>query len=293
MFCYLSTSCFRNEKIKKAIELSGELSNYHVEISAPHPYETTQTLKNIFQLYVKEGYSFTFHNYFPTPKNSFVLNIASKEKKTRDSCDKMFSSVLELSPYANSKIYGIHAGYLSKVEAKSDGNFKFENTPINYKESLIKATTYVTDLQKEFEKKKVNLLIENLFPSISRKSSLFCSLEDINDFVKLIPMNTGLLLDLGHLNISSNILNFDRFKFLEEYLSLYSHRLCEVHVSENNGFKDEHLALKNDSWQLDAIKLIEKSKPPMTGKRIYCLEARNSTKKELKTSLGMINELIS
>ena len=75
----------------------------------------------------------------------------------------------------------------------------------------------------------------------------------------LVPKKTGLLLDLGHLNISSNLLKFDKNLFLDNFLS-GGERLIEVHISENNGLKDEHLALTDDSWQLTAIKKRSKIK---------------------------------
>ena len=57
----------------------------------------------------------------------------------------------------------------------------------------------------------------------------------------LIPDNVGLLLDLGHLNISSNFFKFSKQSFLDKYISNYKDRLLEIHISENNGIKDEHL----------------------------------------------------
>ena len=77
----------------------------------------------------------------------------------------------------------------------------------------------------------------------------------------LVLKKTGLLLDLGHLNISSNLLKFDKNLFLDNFLSEFGERLIEVHISENNGLKDEHLALTDDdSWQLTAIKKIKEVK---------------------------------
>ena len=32
-------------------------------------------------------------------------------------------------------------------------------------------------------------------------------------------------------------MDFDRYKFLDQYLSKYGDRLYEVHISENNGLK--------------------------------------------------------
>ena len=283
MSCYLSTSCFRGIKIDEAIKNCGNLSNKFVEISAPHPYETIDNLKKIFQKFINEGYSFTFHNYFPTPVKSFVLNIASDELETQRLCQEMFNSVLELSPYAKNKIYGVHAGYLSKAEADDTGRFHFENKTLGYEKSLKLATSFVNKISKKFEEKEVYFIIENLFPSLTRRSSLFCTFEEIKDFMDLVPKKTGLLLDLGHLNISSNLLKFDKNLFLDNFLSEFGERLIEVHISENNGLKDEHLALTDDSWQLTAIKKIKEVKLKNNIKdRVYCLESRNSNLEDLK-----------
>ena len=66
----------------------------------------------------------------------------------------------------------------------------------------------------------------------------------------------GLLLDLGHLNISSNILGFNRNSFIDKYFTHFGDRV-EIHLSENGGVKDDHLALKKNSWQLDVIRSIK------------------------------------
>ena len=80
---------------------------------------------------------------------------------------------------------------------------------------------------------------------------MFCSITDIQEFLSEIPTDVGLILDLGHLNVSSNIIGFDRNKFLDNYINVFSDRLQEIHVSENNGKYDEHLPIKENSWQLD------------------------------------------
>ena len=107
------------------------------------------------------------------------------------------------------------------------------------------------------------------------------------------PEGVGLLLDLGHLNVSSKIMGFDRDLFLYKYLEAFADKVFEVHLSENNGILDEHLAIKEKSWQLSAIKLIEQTRIENDVERIYCIEARNSSLQELKHSIDLINEVIS
>ena len=80
----------------------------------------------------------------------------------------MFNSVLELA-YAKNKIYGVHAGYLSKAEADDTGRFHFENKTLGYEKSLKLATSFVNKISKNL-KKEVYFIIENLFPSLTRRS---------------------------------------------------------------------------------------------------------------------------
>ena len=54
-----------------------------------------------------------------------------------------------------------------------------------------------------------------------------------------------------------------------------------------------NLAIKEKSWQLSAIKLIEQTRIENDVERIYCIEARNSSLQELKHSIDLINEVIS
>lgn len=289
-YCYLSTSLCRNQSIEEAIIKCGDLSNKHVELSAPHPFQTTNEISILFKKYKVIGYNFTLHNYFPPPQKSFVLNIASNQKDTINECRNIVNSALTLSLAAESPLYGVHAGYLSKATAKKDGMFKFEGEHYSYSDALKRSAEFINSVVNSFIEQKKKFLVENLFPSVARNSSLFCDLNQINDLMSQVPKEVGLLLDLGHLNISSKIMNFDREKFLDNFLEKYGDRLHEVHISENDGLKDEHRALEENSWQYDAIKKIHEIK---NSERVYCLESRNAEKQQLVSNLDQINNIIS
>ena len=100
-------------------------------------------------------------------------------------------------------------------------------------------------------------------------------------------------MDLGHLNVSSTLLNFDKYIFLDKYLNEFGERVLEVHISENEGFKDQHLALKPNSWQLDVVREIKNIKVMNNKQRHFCLESRNATIEEIKVSINSINEMLS
>lgn len=292
MKCFLSTSFCRNKGIEESINFCGELSDKNVELSAPHPNESLDQIERILLNFKKKGFNFVLHNYFPPPKKSFVLNIASDEKKVQKNCNELILNALSLSEKIGALVYGVHAGYLSKAIEGKDGMFIFDKNQ-NYLETLKRSSLFINSINKYFEKNKIKLLIENLFPGAKVNSSLFCTFDQIKELMDLIPDNVGLLLDLGHLNISSNFFKFNKQSFLDKYINNYKDRLLEIHISENNGIKDEHLALKKDSWQYSFIREIFNETKSNNQKPVFCLEARNGSVKEIRNNLENINQIIA
>ncbi len=281
--------------LKSAIELCKEISPKHIEISAPHHYQSINKLKEVFEFYKKQEINFTLHNYFPPPEKSFVLNIASDNEEVLRSSKKLIEGALELCISSGSKIYGIHPGYLYRgAKANEEGMFVWENqSELSYDRALKQSVKIVNNYYHLFDRQNINFILENLFPRPKRKTSLFCSLEEIDEFLSYVPSDIGLLLDLGHLKISSNLYGFDLDDFLDKYLSKYGSKLYEIHISENNGIKDQHLPVKKDSWQLPVLDRIKSIKLDNGQERIYCLESRRANKTELIESLNLIEEAIS
>ena len=293
MSCYLSTSCFGNTHVADAIAYCHSLAPFRVEISAPHHYMSMDKLKVLLSSYKREGYKMTIHNYFPSPKKSFVLNNASSIDYEIEQTKKLVRNALELAEVCGSPLYGIHAGYLSSASEQKDGIFKFEGERNSYSRALDSSIRFVNSISKEFEQTGVRLLIENLFPSPSTQNSLFCTLNEISEFISQVPKSVGLLLDLGHLNVSSNLLNFSKTVFIEKYLEDFGDRLLEVHISENKGSKDDHLPIQTGSWQLDFIKEISRLSKPYDQDRVFCIETRNASTEQISRSLDLVNQIIN
>ena len=58
--------------------------------------------------------------------------------------------------------------------------------------------------------------------------------------------NVGLLLDVGHLKVSSLTLGFDLVEAMSRLLPLAE----GFHLSENGGMADDHLSFGDDAWFL-------------------------------------------
>jgi len=290
---YLSSSCYGRRPLIEAIELCKKITKDRVEISAPHDFQPNSELAVILKNYKEEGIKFTLHNYFPVPEKSIVLNMAASDQEGYEASMNLVKNALYLAEIAGAPLYGIHAGYLSKAKADNKGNFIFDNEEEKYEVALNRTLKFIHSIIKDFDKKRISLIVENLFPSPKKRHSLNCSIEEIRELLSQSPKNVGFLLDLGHLNVSSVILGFDRNNTLDQLLEEFADRLLEVHISENNGLKDEHLAVKKNSWQLDALHKIKEATINNRKEVIYCIEARNADEDELKNSVNLVNEIIS
>ena len=56
--------------------------------------------------------------------------------------------------------------------------------------------------------------------------------------MSLVDKNVGILIDLGHLNISSKIYSFNKMECLEKILDNYSDKIKQINISDTNGLKD-------------------------------------------------------
>ena len=108
----------------------------------------------------------------------------------------------------------------------------FKNDFINFYKSL----------KIESDNNEFYLGFENLFPNPDgTNDSFMCDYDEISkifDLAKTENINLKLLIDLGHLAISSNLLKFDKDEFLDKVINKYGDRIFEIHISENDGIKD-------------------------------------------------------
>ena len=87
-------------------------------------------------------------------------------------------------------------------------------------------------------------------------------------------------------------MSFDRNKFLKNIFQTLV-KDCMSPCIENAGLKDEHNALKHDSWQYGAIKEIISIKNKSKKKQIiFCLESRNADLRQISENLKKINNII-
>lgn len=252
---YLSTGLLEKKSTSSIVNYLENLNITNLELSSG-PYE--KSLNNfLIKKRTKNKFNFLIHNYFPVPKKAFVLNLASSKKKIRDQSIKLAKNAIRLSGVLGAKYYSFHAGFLIDPKITSLGKKikeKLEITPREIaRKNFIKSVNYLSNYAKKYN---VTLLIENNvltkknYSRFKGNPFLFVDEKEINYLMPILPKNIGLLLDMGHLNVSSKTLKFSKIDFItkcNKWIKGYQ-------LSNNNGLEDENKPIKSDSWFLKYIK---------------------------------------
>ena len=152
---FISTGGFPN---KKGIEVYNEMQNQgisHIEFSGGlNDLKFIKKMKNLKK-------NFQFHNYFPPPKQSFVLNLSSTNANIAIRSYKFIERNIIYSKIIGSKFYSFHAGYLIDPLPFELG-MKIKKKKIIKKEVALKLfKNRLSRLLKIAKKNKIKLLVEN------------------------------------------------------------------------------------------------------------------------------------
>ena len=210
----------------------------NVELGSNHIYE-----KNFKKIIQKYNFRFLVHNYFPIPKKSFVVNIASLNKKIRTISIQHVKKAINFCKVTNSKLYTMHPGFLADPinagRAKSNYDFIWDNNNLNGNYNLA-FNNMLSSLKKivHFAKnKKVRVAIETE-GSFKKKNLLL--MQKPNEYKELFkyfkPNDLGINLNIGHLNLASRAFKFSKFEFVKK-LKQY---ILAIELSHNNGIEDQH-----------------------------------------------------
>ena len=194
--------------------------------------------------------SVQLHNYFPVPKDPFVLNLASTNSELRDRSVALALDAIELSHVIGATRYSVHAGFCADPNPKQlgrswDGLSRFEA------EAALECFGRSLDiLARAAHERGIALLVENnvLISSVAAELGedvlLMASVDQILSTMEMLPRGVRLLLDVGHLGVSCQTLGVDprmEIQRLEGWIGGY-------HLSENDGCQDENRSVNRESW---------------------------------------------
>ena len=261
---FVSTTFAKDDsKISEVLKVCKNEKIYNIELGSNHTYE-----KNFEKIVNKYNFQFIIHNYFPVPKKSFVVNIASLNKKIRDlSLNHVKKSIIFCNA-TKSKLYTFHPGFLNYDFIWKEKIIK-KNYKLAYKQMLLS----LNEIVRFAKKQKVKIAIET---EGSYKKRDYLLMQKPNEYKELFkyfkPKDLGINLNLGHLNLAAKAFKFSKHNFVE----LIKKYVLALELSDNNGLEDEHLPLKKNKWYW---KIID---DPYFDKTYKILEFRNTNIKKVK-----------
>jgi len=214
------------------------------------------------------------HNYVPAPKVPFVLNLASNCKDILKKSRNLAQIALQISGEIGASIYSVHAGFAYHALPCYLGTKQthLEHFPIvDARKIFIESSILLSEVAKQ---NGVRLLIENnVLPSFNlingkNESYLLTSIEESLTLLEVLnKYDIGMLMDVGHLNVSAATLRFDKI----DYLRQLRYYIYAFHLSENDALTDQNLSIFPNSWFIDFIKSFPEN-IPVTLEVNQCLE---------------------
>ncbi len=250
---FISTSCVKNRTIKASVLELAKEGFKKIELSGGTDYYDDY-LDDLLLLQDKYSLQYNLHNYFPPPKEHFMLNLSSLDdalyQKSFDHCVQ----AIDLCKKLGSKKYGLHAGFLIDF-LPSEAGKKIGLKRVNSRQEAYIRFKSAWNKLKKIAGDEVILYVEN---NVFSKSNLetyksnnpflftdYQSWLEFSDEVRCRP-----LLDFAHLKVSSESLGLAFSEEVEKLVCFTDY----YHISGNDGLHDQNYSIVGDS---DIIKILD------------------------------------
>ncbi len=249
---YISSSCVKHKKIKDSVQELVDNGFKEIELSGGTEYYDGFE-DDLLELKEKYDLNFLCHNYFPPPKDHFVVNLASLNEEVYSKTFEHLKKAIELSKNLGAKKFAFHAGFFMDIKVSEIGK-KISNDNFFDKE---KATQRFCNGFEELQKlsSNVKLYVENnVFSATNYKTfsgdNIFM-LTNSQEYSELkSKIDFDLLLDVAHLKVSSKTLGIDFENEFKKMIVISDY----IHISDNDALHDLNHKLQKDSSLVELLK---------------------------------------
>ena len=244
---YVSSSCLKKNTIKESVQELAKNGYKNIELSGgTNFYKEKEYIEDLLELKKKYNLNYQVHNYFPPPKEAFMLNIASLNDELFEKSVEHCLKAINLCKILGSKKYSVHAGFLIDFTPRESGK-KILLRKTNHRASAIERLSLAWEKIIKAGNNEVDIYIENNVYSKNNydtyKGNNPFLLTDYNSYIELFEkFNFKVLLDLAHLKVSCNTLNLDFFSQSDKFFQHTDY----LHISGNNGLSDQNFGIIND-----------------------------------------------
>ncbi|MBI2998209.1 MAG: sugar phosphate isomerase/epimerase [Deltaproteobacteria bacterium] len=243
----VSTTAFRGRPIEDIVCLAGE-AGLHLEFSSGLPYRP-----DMEEIFYEATCPRIPHNYFPAPRVPFVLNLASLREEIRERSIEHCKKALRMAAMAGAPFYSAHAGFCVDPAPADLGQklpLQNERPREEYWRRFVEAVKFLAE---EARRLNIKFLVENnvvapMNVSPSGQHPLLCaSFDEMGRLMKAVKNPAlGVLLDTGHLKVSSLTLGFRP----EVFLGALREHVHGIHHSDNDGSEDTNHPITDKYWFL-------------------------------------------
>jgi len=276
MQIYVSTSCLSNRyNLPQILDIYEGLGIKNVEMGV-----CVNPNLDISKIMGRYDFNYIIHHYFPPPKEPFIINLASQNKQILGKSMEQIMTSIDFCSDFDIRFFSFHAGF--RTDPNMSLQFSFDNIPQyessfrTFKDSIAKISDYAKNVDVRLAIEN-NVLSEYNLVDGKNKILLLCEAWEFEKLFKdITSKNVGILLDIGHLKVTSNLLKFDA----NEFIHRLKNNIWAVHMHDNDGRMDEHNCPKKGCWSLDVAKNhFKNTDVPMV------LECRCTDEKELEATL--------
>lgn len=243
----ISTGGFSNLNLVEASRFLFQCGCTEIELSG---CQWSQSAIDEIKRLSRNNIRFQPHNYFASKEKPFVLNLAScNENIVKESLEHC-KFAIKFASELRQKYYSFHAGFLIDPKVDELGKNIQSSSIISRELGLTNFLHNVNILLEYASIFNIKLLIENNvlsaenYKKFNTNPLLMVEPSECLYVMEKFNGKVGLLLDVAHLKVSANTLDFDvttLFELCDKYIEAY-------HLSDNNGLADENKPFTNDSW---------------------------------------------
>lgn len=252
---FISSSCFKDKTVFQMIDMASSFGVAGLELG--YFSGRIPPFDEILQFSREKGVRLLVHNYFPPAASPFVMNLGAADKEVRENSLLLAEKAILFCELAGIPFYSVHAGFSCHAEPEDLGcpltslpRFSKEQAVDNFILSISRLCSFAAA-------RGVSVAVENhvvapfnlvdgknvLLPGATPEELLYILDESHAE-------NIGFLVDLGHLKVTSNTLEFDARAALKKLLP-YS---FGVHIHDNDGCRDMHLPVQENVWFMDLLR---------------------------------------
>lgn len=283
---YISSSCVKASLIKDSIEKLYQYGFQNIEFSGgTRPYDEMEN--DILNFKKKYDLNYLCHNYFPPPRENFVLNLASLNKDIYERSFNHVKQALELSARIGADKFAVHAGFLIDIPLNEIGQSVSNKELFDADNAKTQFFEAVKQLKLIADKLNIKLYIENNvvssqnFKNFGNTNPFFiCSQKDAEEFVESVS-GVQILIDLAHLKVSCKSLGLNFEKEADYFLNNTDY----IHLSDNDGLSDSNKEILETSDVYEVLRKVNLKN------KIFTLEVYTGLDK-VKETYNLINNLI-